>query len=161
MICPGVQVLDLMLVANPLATVALPMASVTAFGPGWHSAEADPDLFRWTSAPRSSIRITSAAPGPVRVTITATPAAPQARKPAIAFTVNACALSPQAMPPGQGDYNWEVPAHCWLGGANQLWVGVTPLVTPASLNGGPDTRLLGARVGAIRLARVAGAQNAK
>ena len=75
MICPGVQVLDLMLVANPLATVALPMASVTAFGPGWHSAEADPDLFRWTSAPRSSIRITSAAPGPVRVTITATPAA--------------------------------------------------------------------------------------
>jgi len=161
MICPGVQVRDLMLVANPLATVALPMTSATAFGPGWHSAEADPDLFRWTSAPRSSIRITSAAPGPVRVTITATPAAPQVQQPSLAFTVNACALSPQAMPPGQGDYEWAVPARCWRAGANQLWVGVTPLVTPASLNGGPDTRLLGARVGAIRFARVAGAQNAK
>lgn len=161
MICPGVQVRDLMLVANPLATAALPMASVTAFGPGWHSAEADPDLFRWTSAPRSSIRITSAAPGPVRVTITATPAAPPARKPAIAFAVNACTFPATTMPPGQGDYDWEVPAHCWRAGANQLWVGVTPLVTPASLNGGPDTRLLGARVGAIRLARGAGAQNAK
>ena len=161
MICPGVQVRDLMLVANPLATVALPMTSATAFGPGWHSAEADPDPFRWTSGPRSSVRITTATPGPIRVTITATPAAPQVQQPSLAFTVNACALSPQAMPPGQGDYEWGVPARCWRAGANQLWVGVTPLVTPASLNGGPDTRLLGARVGAIRFARVAGAQNAK
>ncbi len=161
MICPGVQVRDLMLVANPLATVALPMTSATAFGPGWHSAEADPDPFRWTSGPRSSVRITTATPGPIRVTITATPAAPQVQQPSLAFTVNACALSPQAMPPGQGDYEWAVPARCWRAGANQLWVGVTPLVTPASLNGGPDTRLLGARVGAIRFARVAGAQNAK
>ena len=150
-----------MLVANPLATVALPMTSATAFGPGWHSAEADPDPFRWTSGPRSSVRITTAPPGPIRVTITATPAAPQVQQPSLAVTVNACALSPQAMPPGQGDYEWAVPARCWRAGANHLWVGVTPLVTPASLNGGPDTRLLGARVGAIRLARVAGAQNAK
>ena len=161
MICPGVQTRDLTLGANPLATAALPMASATAFGPGWHAAEADPDLYRWTSARRSSVRITTATASSIRVTITATPAAPQAQRPSIGFTANGCAYPAQAMPPGQGDYEWEVPANCWRAGANQLWVEVTPLVTPASLNGGPDTRLLGARVGAIRLARVAGAQNAK
>ena len=161
MICPGVQVRDLTLVANPLATASLPMTSATAFGPGWHSAEADPDPFRWTSGARSSIRITAATAGPIRVTITATPAAPQPRKPAVALTVNTCAYPAQAMPPGQGDYEWEVPARCWRSGANQLWVAVTPLVSPASLAGGPDTRLLGARVGAVRFAHVAGAQNAK
>jgi hypothetical protein len=161
MICPGVQTRDLTLSAKPLATASLPMTSAFAFGPGWHSAEADPDLFRWTSARRSSVRITTVAAGSVRVTITATPAAPQAQRPSIGFTVNSCAYPAQAMPPGQGDYEWEVPATCWRAGANQLWVEVTPLVTPASLNGGPDTRLLGARIGAIRLARVAGAQNAK
>lgn len=160
-LCPSIQTRDLMLVANPLATAALLMASVTAFGPGWHSAEADPDLFRWTSALRSSIRITTAAASSIRVTITATPAAPSAQQPSIGFTVNSCAFPAKAMPPGQGDYEWEVPANCWRAGANQLWVEVTPLVTPAALNGGPDTRPLGARVGAVRLARVAGAQNAK
>ncbi len=154
MICPGVQVRDLTLVANPLATAALPMTSATAFGPGWHSAEADPDPFRWTSGARSSIRITSATATPIRVTITASPAAPSARTPSIALTVNSCASPTQAMPPGQGDYEWEVPARCWRPGANQLWVAVTPLVSPASLTGGPDTRLLGARVGAVRLARL-------
>lgn len=161
MICPGAQTRDFTLSAKPLATAALPMTSATAFGPGWHSAEADPDPFRWTAGPRSSVRITTATAGPIRVTITATPAAPQAQRPSIAFAVNACALPPQAMPPGQGDYEWEVPSRCWHAGANQLWIEVTPLVSPASLSGSPDRRLLGARVGAIRFARVAGAQNAK
>lgn len=161
MLCPGAQTRDLTLAASPLATAALPMTSLTAFGPGWHSVEADPDSFRWTKAARSSIRITTATASSIRVTITATPAAPPAQRPSIGFTVNSCAYPAQAMPPGQGDYEWDVPANCWRAGANQLWVEVTPLVTPASLNGGPDTRLLGARVGSVRLARVAGAQNAK
>ena len=163
MICPGLQGGDATLGRNPAAMVSLPMTSA-AFGPGWHSAEADPDPFRWTSAPRSSIRISVAPAGPIHVTITATPAARSAQKPAIAFTVNACAFPAQPMPPGQGDYEWDVPSNCWRAGANQLWVGVTPLVSPASLTGSPDTRLLGARVGAVRLARVAQVtinQNAK
>jgi hypothetical protein len=161
MICPGVQLRDLTLGANPIATAALSMASATAFGPGWHAPERDPDVFRWTSGPRSLIRITAATAGPIRVTITATPAARSAQQPAIGLTVNACTYPTQAMPPGQGDYEWEVPATCWRAGTNQLWVAVTPLVSPASLGSGPDTRLLGARVGAVRLARVAGAQKAK
>ena len=93
--------------------------------------------------------------------ITATPAARSAQEPAIAMAVNACRFPEQPMPPGQGDYEWEVPSHCWRPGPNQLWVGVTPLVPPATLTGSPDTRLLGARVGAVRLARVAIDQNAK
>ena len=164
MICPGVQNGDATLGRDPAATAALPMTSVTAFGSGWHSAEADPDPFRWTSAAQSSIRITVAPPGPIRVTITATPAARSAQEPAIALAVNACRFPEQPMPPGQGDYEWEVPSHCWRPGPNQLWVGVTPLVSPATLTGSPDTRLLGARVGAVRferMARMATDQNAK
>ena len=161
MICPGVQARDLMLLATPLATASLPMTAAAVFGPGWHSAEADPDPFRWTAGARSSIRITSATATPTRVTITATPAAPQSRQPSIGLTVNTCTYPARAMPPGQGDYEWEVPASCWRPGANQLWLAVTPLVSPASLADGPDTRLLGARVGAVRFARVDDAQKAK
>jgi len=160
MICPGLQDGDPALGRNPAAMVSLPMTSA-AFGPGWHSAEADPDPFRWTAAPRSSMRITVAPAGPIHVTITATPAARSAQKPAIEFVVNTCAFPAQPMSPGQGDYEWHVPSHCWRPGPNQLWVGVTPLVSPAALSGSPDMRLLGARVGAVRLARVASDQNAK
>jgi hypothetical protein len=56
---------------------------------------------------------------------------------------------------GQGDYEWVAGEGCWQPGVNQLWIRVTPLVSPASLFATHDTRLLGARIGAIRLARVA------
>lgn len=159
-LCPGPQSDVLTLGRNPAALASLAMPSA-AFGPGWHDAEADPDPFRWTSAARSSARITVAQAGAIRVTVTATPAAPPARAPAIAFAVNACEFPKQPMPPGQGDYEWLVPATCWRSGANQLWIEVTPLVSPATLTGSPDTRQLGARVGALRLARVPADQNAK
>lgn len=159
-LCPGPQSDALTLGRNPATLASLAMPS-SAFGPGWHDAEADPDPFRWTSAARSSVRITLAEAGTIRVTVTATPAAPSATGPAIAFAVNACEFPRQPMPPGQGDYQWLVPATCWRSGANQLWIEVTPLVSPATLSGSPDLRQLGARVGALRLARVPADQNAK
>jgi len=155
-LCPGVPSGDLTLGRNPAATATLEMTSAAAFGPGWHSAEADPDPFRWTSAPNASIRVSVAPPGPIHLTITATPAARSAQQPAIALAVNACSFPARPMPPGEGDYEWDVPSACWRAGANQIWTGVTPLVSPQSLTGSPDTRLLGARVGTVRLARMGG-----
>ncbi|MEO8681244.1 MAG: hypothetical protein ABI665_19495, partial [Vicinamibacterales bacterium] len=158
--CPGLSRADLTIGRSPDAAANLPMTSAPPFGPGWHSPERDPDPFRWTSAANSSIRVSVAPAGPIRVTITATPAARPSQQPVMALAVNACTFPPRPMPPGQADYEWDVPANCWRAGANQVWTKVTPLVSPASFNGGPDTRLLGARVGAVRLRRLAD-QNAK
>jgi hypothetical protein len=36
---------------------------------------------------------------------------------------------------------------------NQVWIAISPLISPASFFKTHDTRLLGARIGAIRLAR--------
>ena len=132
------------------------------FGSGWHSLEADPDFFRWTGAPDASVRVSVAPPGPIRVTITATPASRPSQKPTIELTVNACRLQSMPMRPGQGDYEWDVTEDCWRSGFNQLWISTMPLISPAALFVTHDTRLLGARIGAIRLARLPrAAQNAK
>jgi len=88
------------------------------------------------------------------VTITASPAARAAQHPTLGLTVNHCEFPARPMPPGQADYEWDVEQACWHAGVNQMWLQSAPLVTPASLVGGNDTRLLGARVGAIRLARI-------
>ena len=137
------------------AAAAVHMSDHWPFGPGWHAPEADPDPFRWTAAPHSVIRFSMARPTALLVTITATPAASASRQPTIALTVGACRFPARPMPPGQADYEWEVAGTCWRPGMNNLWVSTGPLVSPASINGGHDTRLLGARVGAVRLARLA------
>ncbi len=135
------------------ASAALRMNDYAPFGPGWHPMEADPDFFRWTGAPEASVRVTVGRPGPVRVTVTGTPAARLAQHPAIGLTVNDCVLATQPMTDGQGDYEWLAGEHCWRSGVNQMWIRVTPLISPASLFATHDTRRLGARIGAIRLAR--------
>ena len=159
-VCGGPRNADLTL-GSDTRTLTLPLISGDIFGAGWHTIEADPDYFRWSGAPGALVRITMPRPVRFRVTITATPAAPPARQPTIDLTVNDCQLTRHPMARVQGDYTWEVDASCWRSGANRLWVGVAPLVTPASLVGGTDTRPLGARVGAIRLERLTADQNAK
>ncbi len=152
-LCPGVARAGFTLGRMATASTALQMNAARPFGAGWHSPEADPDPFRWTAAPNASLRVSIAPPGPVRITVTATPAARPAQQPTIGLAVNDCQLPIRPMPPGQGDYEWEVEQRCWRAGVNQLWLQSAPLVSPASLQGGHDTRLLGARVGAIRFSR--------
>ncbi len=152
-LCAGAHRGPLTIGRAATASAALRMNDGAPFGAGWHTLEADPDYFRWTAAPNAAVRITMAQPGPVRVTITATPAARPAQAPALGLTVNGCQLATRPMQAGQGDYEWEVGAECWQPGYNQIWIGTSALVTPASLVGGHDTRLLGARIGAIRFAR--------
>ena len=135
------------------ASGALRMNEYTPFGPGWHPIEADPGFFRWTGAPDASVRVTVTRAGPVRITVTAAPAAKPAQHPTIGLTVNDCRLDTQPMPAGQGDFAWIAGERCWRAGVNQLWIHVTPLVSPASMFATHDTRLLGARIGAIRLER--------
>jgi hypothetical protein len=152
-LCAGPARFDLMLGRSATAMASISMAASIPFGPGWHSPEADPDIFRWTAAPAAAVRVTMEPPGPARVTVTASPVAPPAQQPSIALTVNACRLPSRPMPPGQGDYEWDVAPSCWRSGANQMWIHTGPLMSPASLGAGHDTRQLGARIGAIRLAR--------
>lgn len=152
-LCPGVSRADFTLGRLATGTTALQMSVARPFGAGWHSPEADPDPFRWTAAPNASLRISMAPPGPVHITVTATPAARPAQHPTLGLAVNDCQLPIRPMPPGLGDYEWEVEQRCWRAGVNQLWLQSSPLVSPASLVGGHDTRLLGARVGAIRFSR--------
>lgn len=153
LLCPGVLPTDGALRRTPNAAVSVPMNDNAPFGAGWHPSEADPDFFRWTGAPDAAVRVTILRPGPIRVTITATPASRPAQRPAIGLTVNQCRLATHPMPAGQGDYAWEVAERCWRTGVNELWIHTTPLISPASLFATHDTRLLGARIGAIRLAR--------
>ena len=153
-LCAGVPAGDLWLGRAPNAAAALRMETAAAFGAGWHPLEADPDYFRWTAAPEASVLVTAAHPTPVQVMVTATPAARPAQKPSLSLSVNACRLPSQAMTPGQGDYEWQVPEACWRPGFNQVRIGTSPLVSPALLFGSHDTRLLGARIGAIRFARL-------
>lgn len=143
------------------AAAVLPLNAPRPFGSGWHSPEADPQPFRWTAAASASVRVTLAPPGAIRVAVTAMPAARPAQRPALGLAVNECQQRARPMPPGPADYEWDVPASCWRAGFNQMWLETGPLVTPASLGAGPDTRPLGARIAAIRLARIAPAQNAK
>ncbi len=152
-ICPGLPRSGITLGAAADASATLRMNDNAPFGSGWHPVEADPDYFRWTGAPDASVRISVARPSPVFVTITATPAARPEQNPTIAMTVNGCRLESRTMQSGQGDYSWEVGERCWRPGVNQLWIHTSPLISPASLFATHDTRLLGARVGAIRLAR--------
>jgi hypothetical protein len=153
MVCPGVQRGPLTLGRTRNASASLRMNDVAPFGPGWHPIEADPDFFRWTAAPDALVRVSMAPAGDVRVTITATPAAGPSQRPAIGLIVNGCRLPVQPMQPGQGDYEWVVGETCWRSGMNQMWIAITPLISPASFSKTHDTRLLGARIGAIRLAR--------
>ncbi len=107
-------------------------------------------------APDAVLLVGVAPPGPIRVTITATPASRPAQHPEMSLRVNDCRLASQAMPAGQGDYEWLAGERCWRAGMNQIAIGVTPLLSPAASFASHDTRLLGARVGAIRLTRRAG-----
>ena len=150
-LCPGPQRGGTMLGSAVNASVR--MNDNIPFGPGWHPVEADPDLFRWTAAPDAVLRIAVSRPGTVRVTITATPASRPTQKPTIALRVNDCRLETHAMHAGQGDYEWRVEERCWKPGMNQLSIQTSPLISPASLFSTHDTRLLGARIGAVRLAR--------
>ena len=112
-LCPGVSRADFSLGRLATAATALQMHDARPFGAGWHSIEADPDLFRWTAAPNASLRISMAPPGPVLITVTATPAARPAQDPKLGLVVNDCQLPVRPMPPGQGDYEWEVEQRCW------------------------------------------------
>jgi hypothetical protein len=151
--CPGAQRGPLTLGRAGKASAALQMNAAAPFAAGWHPIEADPDFFRWTGAPEALVRVSLAQAGPVRVTLTATPAARASQKPSIGLIVNRCRLPQQSMQQGQGDYEWTVEASCWRTGMNHVWIAVTPLISPASLFKTHDNRLLGARIGAIRLAR--------
>jgi len=152
-LCPGIHRSGVRLAPAATATTSVPMNDNAPFGSGWHPVEADPDFFRWTAAPESSVRIAATQPTAVRVTITATPASRPAQKPTIGLQVNECRLDTHAMQAGQGDYEWHVEERCWRPGVNQLWIATSPLISPASLFATHDTRLLGARIGAIRFAR--------
>ena len=152
-VCAGVQRSGVTLPVAAGSTTFVRMGDPAPFGPGWHPVEADPDLFRWTGAPDSSLRITSARASRVNVTITATPASRAAARPEIGLTVNGCHLAMQLMQAGQGDYAWTVEEGCWVPGVNQLWIHTSPLISPATLFSTHDTRLLGARIGAIRFTR--------
>jgi hypothetical protein len=154
-LCPGVARADFTLGRLATARASLRMNVAPPFGAGWHSPEADADPFRWTAAPNASVRISMAPPGPVHITVTATPAARAAQHPTLGLVVNDCQLPVRPMPPGQADYEWDAAESCWHAGVNQLWLQSSSLVSPAALVGGHDTRLLGARIGAIRLARIA------
>ena len=158
-LCQGILRTPLMLGRGGSATVR--MNDAAPFVSGWHPVEADPDWFRWTGAPDSVLLVSVAQPGRIRVTITATPASRAAQHPEISLRVNGCRLTSNAMAAGQGDYEWLVGESCWRAGMNQIAIGVTPLVSPAALTASHDMRLLGARIGAIRLTRVAADQNAK
>ncbi|HEX4914295.1 MAG TPA: hypothetical protein VFV51_10070, partial [Vicinamibacterales bacterium] len=153
LLCPGIHRSGVTLASAASATASVPMNENPPFGSGWHPVEADPDFFRWTAAPESSLRITAMQPTAVRVTITATPASRPAQNPTIGLQVNECRLNTHAMQAGQGDYEWNVEERCWRPGVNQLWIATSPLISPASLFATHDTRLLGARIGAIRFAR--------
>ena len=158
-LCQGILRAPLTVGTGNTATVR--MNDSAPFLSGWHPVEADPDLFRWTAEPDAVLLISVAPAGPLRITITATPAARTAQDPRIALRVNDCRLDTQPMQAGQGDYEWLAGEPCWRAGMNQLAIGVTPLVSPAALLASHDTRLLGARIGAIRLTRVPADQNAK
>ena len=152
-LCAGVERGPLTLGRAASASASLRMNDVAPFGTGWHPIEADPDFFRWTAAPEALVRVSMASPGDVRVTITATPAARPSQHPTIGLIVNGCRLPVQPMQPGQGDYEWVAADTCWRSGMNQVWIAITPLISPASFSQSHDNRLLGARIGAIRLAR--------
>ena len=152
--CPGPLRTPLLLDRRADASAQIHMNELHPFVSGWHPVEADPDFFRWTASENAIVRIPIAPPGPVRLTITATPAAPAAQKPAIAVRVNGCRLESTPMRQGQGDYEWVTGSECWQPGMNLLTISVTPLISPASLVATHDTRLLGARIGSIRLARM-------
>jgi hypothetical protein len=152
--CPGPLRTPLLLDRRADASAQIHMNELHPFVSGWHPVEADPDFFRWTASENAIVRIPIAPPGPVRLTITATPAAPAAQKPAIAVRVNGCHLDSTPMRQGQGDYEWVTGSECWQPGMNLLTISVTPLISPASLFATHDTRLLGARIGSIRLARM-------
>lgn len=157
-LCQGMLRTPLTLGRHRMATVR--MNDPAPFLSGWHPVEADPDLFRWTGAPDAVLLAGVAPAGPIRVTITATPATGPAQHPEIRLRVNECRLRSNAMAAGQGDYEWLVAESCWRAGMNQIVIGVTPLISPAASTTSHDTRLLGARIGAIRLTRVPD-QNAK
>ena len=157
-VCAGVMRMPLLLDRRANASAQIHMNEPAPFVSGWYPIEADPDYFRWTAPPESIIRIAMTPPGPVRITITATPAARAAQSPTIGLSVNSCRLERHKMQQGLGDYEWVAGAECWQPGMNLVRIGVEPLISPASLGATHDTRLLGARIGAIRLARV---QNAK
>jgi hypothetical protein len=91
-LCPGVARADFTLGRLATARAALRMNVASPFGAGWHSPEADPDPFRWTAAPNASLRISLAPPGPVHITVTATPAARPAQRPMLGLVVNDCEL---------------------------------------------------------------------
>jgi hypothetical protein len=139
--------------SSPGAVSSARLMSPETFGAGWHTPEGGDATFRWTASGESSIRAHVTRPGPIRVTVTAMPAAPLSAGPRLGLSVNACALVEQPLA-GFVDVSWVVPTECWLTGANQLWLGSGPLVSPASLGRSGDTRQLGARVNAVRLERV-------
>ena len=139
--------------SSPGAVSSARLMSPETFGAGWHTPEGGDATFRWTASGESSIRAHVTRPGPIRVTVTAMPAAPVSAGPRLGLSVNACALADQPLA-GFVDVSWVVPAECWLTGANQLWLRSGPMVSPASLGRGGDTRQLGTRVSAVRLERV-------
>jgi hypothetical protein len=153
-LCPGPARSSLLLDRRANAAAQIHMNQNHSFVSGWHPVEADPDYFRWTSSPEAIVRVPIAPPGPVRVTITATPAVRRAKPATIALAVNQCRLESRAMQPDQADYEWIAGRECWQSGYNSLVIGMTPLMSPASVSSTHDTRLLGARIGAIRLARM-------
>ena len=152
-ICAGVHRGPSTLGRAATASASLPMNDAALFGDGWHPLEADPDFFRWTAAPEALVRVRVASPSDMRITLTATPAARPSQRPTIGVVVNGCRSAVRQMQQGQGDYEWIVVASCWRAGLNHVWIAVTPLISPASFYKTHDTRLLGARIGAIRLAR--------
>jgi hypothetical protein len=152
-LCAGVLRGPLTLGRAAGASASIRMNDSAPFAAGWHPIEADPDFFRWTAAPDALVRVSLAPPGPVRVTVTATPAARASQQPSIGLVVNSCRLAQQPMPQRQRDYEWTAGAECWRVGMNHVWISISPLISPASFFKTHDTRLLGARIGAIRLAR--------
>jgi hypothetical protein len=153
-ICSASARTDFALMSTLGSAASAAMMSGAVFGTGWHTPEGGADTFRWTAAPEAVVRINVVRPGPIRVTIIAASASPPSAQPRAGLTVNHCALPDQPMFPHAQNLTWMVNAECWSTGSNRLWLRTGPLVSPASLGMGTDTRPLGARVSAIRVQRV-------
>jgi hypothetical protein len=151
--CAGALTAPLLL-GRTTASAQLRMNDYAPFVSGWHPIEADPDFFRWTAAPDATVRVAIAPVSDIRITVTATPASRPAQHPSIALSVNHCRFDPRPMQAGQGDYEWIAGKDCWRDGFNQLAISTSPLISPAALFATHDDRLLGARIGAIRLFRM-------
>jgi hypothetical protein len=128
-------------------------AQSDAIGPGWHGPEGrGAERLRWTSAARSVVWFSMAAPFELTLRLEG---GPQVVSPgdAIDVVVNGAPLGAQPLVEGQPAYLWRVPAAVVRAGVNEI-VLVTPEPrSPLDWGRGQDPRPLGFGVRGLTLER--------